>query len=202
MSERGVLILGEGRHELGSELDTALQAPDLPALPQLIHRLLGKPKHTSYTCRAFKAVRPFHGRGGKFTKKTAAAVRRARREGFAAVAVVIDRDRKTDAERIAALRQGRDLADRPDYPPCAVGTAIETFDAWMIVDGTAVKAAGGNPESCHPSPETLNGEARNREASERLGEAHSGWRRAGGQVRGGGKHRPPGAAGEALPRGL
>ena len=157
MNERGVLVLGEGRHELGSELDSPLHADKLPALPRLIHRLLSEPRNVSYTCQAFKTVRAIHGRGRKFAKKTTVAVRRAKQEGFAAIAIVIDRDRRPDRERIGALQEGRTAVDGPSYPPCALGVAVETFDAWMIADGTAVGAAGGDSTRSHPSPEEMDG---------------------------------------------
>lgn len=157
MNECTVLVLGEGRHELGSELDSPLHGDELPALPRLIHRLLSESRRASYTCRAFKTVRAIHGRGGKFAKKTVAAVRWAKRNGFGAVVIVIDRDRRPDRERLTALRQGRDLVGGPPYPPCALGVAVETFDAWMIADNRAIKAAGGDSGKCHSTPESLDG---------------------------------------------
>ena len=160
MSERGVLVFGEGRHELGSKLGVALAAEELSALPRLIHRLLGEPDDVRYTCETFKTVRAAHGSGGKFAKKTAAAVRRAKSRGSAAVAVVIDRDRRPDGDRLGALTAGRSFVEGVEYPPCAVGTAVEAFDAWMIVDGTAVRGAGGDSTKCHLTPEGLDGKER------------------------------------------
>ena len=43
------------------------------------------------------------------------------------------------------------------YPQCAVGAAVETFDAWMIVDGRAIGRAGGDGSNSHPEPENLDG---------------------------------------------
>ncbi len=35
--------------------------------------------------------------------------------------------------------------------------AVEAFDAWMIADGNAVSAAGGDGSRSHPDPEKLSG---------------------------------------------
>lgn len=157
MSGRGIAVFGEGRHDIGNALGKALSPEELPALPELVHRLLGTPQHLAYTCLKFKDVRAVHGRGHKFAKKVVRAIRQAKRELFEAAAIVIDRDRKPDAERIQALRQGRDKMLHTGYPPCAVGAAVEAFDAWMIVDPKAVGAAGGDAAHCHVEPEKLRG---------------------------------------------
>jgi len=157
VSERGVLVFGEGKHELGDELGVPLTAEQLPALPRLIHRLLGEPENVYYTCEPLKTLPAAHGSGRKFAKKTAAAVRRAQDNGFTAVVVLIDRDRQPDRDRLGALTEGRSHVEGVQYPPCAVGTAVEALDAWMIADGTAVGAAGGDSANCHPAPEGLDG---------------------------------------------
>ena len=160
MSGVQVLVYGEGPHELGRTFDTDLPSNHLPSLPGLVHRLLDRPEGASYTCRRFKDVRAAHQKGKKFGKKVISAVRQAKKDGFGAVVVLIDRDREPDKERIGALREGRDAAQkRSGLPPCAIGTAVETFDAWMIVDREAIRAAGGDPERSHSNPEDLDGGA-------------------------------------------
>ena len=157
MSNQRVVVFGEGQHELGNVLDEVLSEDQLPALPQLIHRLMDNPSSVEYTCRNFKKVLPAHRRGQKFAGKVMRAVRQARRNGFSAVAIVIDRDREPDKGRIGALREGRDAVNGSEYPPCAVGCAVETFDAWMIADGKATGLAGGDSSKSHPEPEKLHG---------------------------------------------
>lgn len=157
MSSQRVVVFGEGSHESGNNLDQSLSPNQLPALPQLIHRLMDNPSLVEYTCRSFKNVLPAHGRGHKFAGKVMRAVRKAKRDGFSAVAIVIDRDREPDKGRIGALREGRDAVDGLEYPPCAVGCAVETFDAWMITDGKAIAKAGGDSSKSHPEPEKLKG---------------------------------------------
>ncbi len=113
----------------------------------------GRP-HASPQAKGLRAV---HGKGHKFKKKVIRAVREARRRGFAALAVVVDRDREPDSERIDALQAGRDSVKGSGLPPCAVGTPIETFDAWMICDAEAIAAAGGDPDKAPSAPESLTG---------------------------------------------
>jgi len=158
VAELEVVVYSEGKHEVGGKLDEALAPDDLPALPRIIHRLAGCPTRTKYVCRSVRRLKPVIGKGRKWAKKVIRAIRDAERGKSAAVVVVIDRDRETDAARIDLLRQGRDALSLLAFPPCAVGTAIEAFDAWMIADGKAIKAAGGDPTKGHPAPENLDGD--------------------------------------------
>lgn len=157
MSRSRIVVFGEGKHELGGQLDRAICSDDLPALPAFVHRVLGCPADVEYICKRFASVPPVHGRGNKFGRKVHHAILQAKLMDCHAAIVVIDRDRKPDSERIVPLKQGRDsLADGP-FPPCAVGTAIEAFDAWMIVDGKAIGVAGGDAGRPHGAPEKLAG---------------------------------------------
>ena len=157
MNAHRVVVFGEGRHELGSVLNKDLHEDSLPALPKLVRRLLDCPRGTTYACRSFAGVAPVHTRGHKFAIKAQQAIRLAKREGYQAAAILIDRDRQPDKKRVVPLRQGRDGMGGGTFPPCAVGQAVEAFDAWMIVDGNAAKAAGGDPEKARPNPESLDG---------------------------------------------
>lgn len=159
MSGARVVVFGDGKHELGGQLDRALSSADLSALPKLIQRLVREPEDVSFTCRYFRHVQVHKekGIGHRYTKKVKRAILRAKLDGFDAVAILIDRDRKPDAERIAALQAGRDALDGLGYPPCAVGAAVEAFDAWMICDTEAIRAAGGDGSKAHANPESLDG---------------------------------------------
>ena len=152
-----IAIYGDGRHELGRNLGRELSPDSLPALPELVHRLLRSPSHLTYTPKSFPAVPPVHGRGRKYARKAQRAIREAGRLQFAAAAILIDRDRQPDAKRIVPLREGRDALMYGGFPACAVGMAVEAFDAWMIADAKAAEAAGGDPAKSHPSPESLDG---------------------------------------------
>lgn len=157
MNSRQVLVFGDGRHELGDQLDQPLAHNQLPALPRLIHRLLTEPAGTTYTCRYSKDVPRIHGRKHRYAKKVTWAIVEARRNDFDAVVIVIDRDRRAEKETIQPLREGRDSCLISGRPPCAVGCAVETFDAWMIADGKAIGKAGGDSSKSHPKPESLDG---------------------------------------------
>ena len=158
MSSLRVLIYGEGRHELGTH-DGAQGLPEqLGALPRLVHRLLDNPESVEYECRSFKSVTHVPGKAtNKFARKVKKAIQAAKLEGYDGVVVVIDRDCEPDRYRIGALRKGRDDMQADGYTPCAVGTAVEAFDAWMIADGKAIGDAGGNASISHPKPEKLDG---------------------------------------------
>jgi len=152
-----VLVLGEGPCELGPNLDEALAPGSLSALPQLVHRLSQGGTNVVYFCRLFKPVAHTPGRGHKYARKVKQALREAWEEKFDAVVIVVDRDRESNSERIEPLSQGRDEMAQEPFPRCAVGAAVETFDAWMIVDGKAVKQCQGDPTKTHLNPESLRG---------------------------------------------
>lgn len=157
MSKRRIIVFGEGAHELGQRLDRALSTDDLPALPCLVHRLLDEPDQAEYSCAAFKSVPAVHGRGPKFGKKVKRAILKAHRDGHDGAVILIDRDARPDVERIQPMRRARDEMVDGWYPPCAVGTAVEAFDAWMIADPKAIEQAGGDPKNSHRDPEALDG---------------------------------------------
>jgi hypothetical protein len=157
MGEKRVLIFGEGRHELADRVGEALRGGDLPALPQLVHRILQEPVGVTYECRMWKDVKHVAGKGHKLARKVKRAILQATAQEFGAVVVLIDRDRNDDSELIVPLKEGRDSMSGLAGAACAVGAAVETFDAWMIADSNAVEMAGGDKSQCHPSPENLAG---------------------------------------------
>jgi hypothetical protein len=149
------VIFGDGPDEIGSVLDEPLSGEELPALPRLVHRLLGEPEEVTYTCRRFKTVPRVRARGDRLARKAKSAIQQAKRDGFSAAVIVIDRDRAANRRRIHSLGTGRDEMQYSSTPPCAVGMAVETFDAWMIFDADAARKAGGDHTKCHPNPEAL-----------------------------------------------
>jgi hypothetical protein len=157
MVEKRVLVFGEGKHELAGRLGEALTAEELPVLPTLVHRLLGEPGDVTYECRRWKDIKHVAGRGHKLARKVKRAILQATAQEFGAAVILIDRDRNDDAEMVAPLREGRDSMPDAFAPACAVGVAVETFDAWMIADPNAAAIAGGDKSQCHASPENLDG---------------------------------------------
>jgi len=158
VSSLRVLIVGEGRHELGIFDGDSGPEGALGALPRLVHRLLGNPDTIEYDCRSLRSIMHVRGKArNRYARKVKGAMRTAKLEGHNGVVVLIDRDREPDGERIGALREGRDSMQADVPVPCAVGTAVETFDAWMIADLTAVQAAKGDHSKVPPNPESLAG---------------------------------------------
>ena len=161
MADGIVFVFAEGPHEIGRRYGLPVPVDEeLPALPRLVHRLLGEPKGVQFACHPLKNVGPVHGLGSKLAKKVIRAIRMADKQGAAGAIVAVDRDRRPDSERIVELRKGRDkaLEDRSLNVSCAVGSPVEAFDAWMIADGKAM-AAVGTPATPNPhaSPESLAG---------------------------------------------
>ena len=151
-----ILVLGDGKHEVGVKSDTPPEQGQEPALLCLVRRLLNSPKSLSLDGRFFRGVRAAHGRGrNKYMKKTVSAIRKAKKEGYAGLAIVIDRDRYPDRDRLGAIREGREALEGEAPAPCALGCAAEAFDAWMLADRGAVAGAGGNVDALPPHPEDL-----------------------------------------------
>lgn len=170
-----IMVFGEGSNELGKpdQWGRWLPAGDLGALPRIVDRLMNNPKDVKYAAEKFKKNIPHtaiktdeipedaniptrirH----KLARKVRHAVLQAKAKGCRAVVILIDRDTEPDSERIALLKEGRgSLATYVGYPACAVGCAVETFDAWMIADGKAIGKAGGDSSNSHPEPEKLRG---------------------------------------------
>jgi hypothetical protein len=157
-----LLICGDGKHELGQPGEHFRSDDpnrELPALPRLVHRLLGEPPGFACQTMGWKdvtaAVHP--GKGHAHTKKVIVAALQARKSGLDGMVVLVDRDRKHRSETIEPLTSGRESPQCPQRLPIALGVAIETFDAWMICDGSAVAAAGGDQQHSHSRPENLRG---------------------------------------------
>jgi len=155
-----IYVFGEGPHEIGRLDDETLSEDALPALPQLVRRLLPADCDVRFKCRPIKDIstHQVRGVGPSYRKKVSGAVRKACQAGATAAVIVIDRDRQNDRDRIGQLQEGRGSLDPGAYIPCAVGMAVETFDAWMIADADAMSAAmNGAQVQAHPSPESLGG---------------------------------------------
>jgi hypothetical protein len=157
MSDLRIVIYGDGEFELGEPGKEYSASDDLPALPRLVHRLISEPYRARFTCRLFRKVSGAHGKGDRFEKKTMQAIREAKQQGFHAIVIAVDRDGHPASERLHPLAKGRDCMAGLGFPPCVVGAAVETFDAWMIADGKAIGAAGGDASKSHTDPERLSG---------------------------------------------
>jgi hypothetical protein len=151
-----VLVLGDGKHEVGDKSAPRSAQGSEPALLCLVRRLLDSPQSFALEGDLFRTTAAAHRRGrNKYMKKTISAIRRAKSEGFAGLAIVIDRDGYRDRERIDALHEGREATEGEPSLPCALGCAVESFDAWMLADRSAIAAAGGNVDALPAHPEDM-----------------------------------------------
>ena len=152
-----ILVLSEGRHESGNWIGGGVFTCDgaVPALPRLVHRLLQR-DDISFSCERLHDVRAQRGKGNRWGRKVKAAIRHASAQGFDAAIVVVDRDGCHDADRQVPMRLAKDELDADgSLARCAVGTPVESFDAWMIADADAIEAAGGDKSKACLAPEDL-----------------------------------------------
>ena len=172
MTDRRIVVLSEGPNEIGREREPIHAEDDLPALPCLVHRLLGAPPHVKY--RSDKLREVAHVR--HLDKKVMAAMEKARVEKADALAVVVDRDGpgRANRRRLSQLQAGRNALPATLGVPCAVGVAVEAFDAWMIADKEALSAAPGDGKpQAHADPESLGPGKAKEHAQGQLGRARS-----------------------------
>src|SRR5438105_859781 len=134
-----VLIVSEGKHELGGALKT------------LVVRLSGKAMECNVMKISDPALRVHHGKGPGFFKKAVRCMLHAQSNGYEAVIVVVDEDGERDRRRQFNDAQEHQLATIPR----ALGIAIRTFDAWMLADEQALAKALGAPVQRQPAPEQI-----------------------------------------------
>ena len=138
-----VLVVSEGDHDIGKR---GLEG----ALPLLVKRIL--PSVTSTDVRKTRDhTRRFHGKGNKWLKLVWVWLIEAQDGGFDALVFVVDQDR--DRSRKAHLDQAQD--DETYAMPRAIGLAIETFDAWMLADETALSQVLDRTIQKQASPESM-----------------------------------------------
>jgi hypothetical protein len=159
MSTKRILVYCEGKNEHGRCWDKEHIGMDHPgALPKLVNKLLPDTTDWHFCCRPWQKVKAPRGKGALLARKTMVAMQRGRLDEFDAVVIVMDRDRKKS--RLTDLTAGREKGSNDvssPFVPCAIGVAVETFDAWMIVDGNAVNEAEGDGSNTHGDPESLDG---------------------------------------------
>lgn len=113
---------------------------DQRALPILVCKILDAELETRYD--DWHQVRVRKQRGTIYARKLKYLTRRAQADGFAALAVVVDRDKSPARQKLRELRTGRD-EDRQNQPPfpTAVGEASPHFDVWLLDDAVAIRDA-------------------------------------------------------------
>ncbi len=136
-----VLLVGEGPSELGGALEAFTQ--------KLLNR------EAEFVCDKVSSPKVhMHlraGKGARNTKRALGWIRRAQREGFDALVLVIDQDGKPDREKALTCAQ----EDERLALPRALGVAIRSFDAWILADERALTKALGYKVSRQKAPESI-----------------------------------------------
>ena len=135
-----VLIVGEGKHELGGALET------------LVRRLMDRDIQCDVEPVKRNDIHAHHGRGQGYFKKALRWVLEARRRNYDAVVLLIDEDGK--AERVRELTQAQEDVSVTAMPR-ALGVAIRTFDAWMLADESTLGNVLGLKVGQQRKPESL-----------------------------------------------
>ncbi len=122
-----VLVVGDGPR-------------DQTALPVLVCRILNKETETRYD--DWHRVRVYRQKGTIYARKLKYLTRRARADGFAGLAIVVDADKAPPRQKLRALRHGRDEERQNNPPfPTALGEATPHFDVWLLDDAVAIREA-------------------------------------------------------------
>lgn len=153
MTRFRVLIVSEGKHELGTKTDCTTETS--AALVELVRNVLDLPNDIALVPDVRRFVdaktRLHPGKGSRLARKAIGWIRDALREGFHAIVGVYDHD--GDDGRIAAFSVAQ---ASPEFPlPRAFGVAIRTFDAWMLADEMALSQVLGTRTETQRSPEEI-----------------------------------------------
>ena len=135
-----VLIISEGKHELGGALET------------IVRRIMAIPAEFEALKVSDRALRVSHGRGPGYFKKAVRCLLYAAEHGYDAVVLLIDQD-----DQVERRRQLSDAQDefRLTAIPRAMGVAVLTFDAWMLADEQALTSVLSHPVQRQPDPEMV-----------------------------------------------
>lgn len=163
MARRRFLLVGEGPSDLGRKLwlDASGVETELVggAIREFVFRSLEQTYGIPREAVELESIPLKHIRkhSGGYAGKVRAAMVQADTEGFDALVFVMDRDR--DAGRPRELEKGRDAARLKQVTiPTAIGCCIETVEAWLLADPSAVsEVLGINSSEIPPNPETLDG---------------------------------------------
>ena len=134
-----VLVVAEGQHEQSG------------ALENLLKRLGGERADFEVDRVSNSRIHTFHGTGPGYFKRAVRWLREAEKRGVDALVFLIDEDGRS--ERVGQIR---DAQDSPlSALPRALGVAIRTFDAWMLVDEKTLTDVLGYRVDRQPDPETI-----------------------------------------------
>lgn len=141
-----VLLVSEGRHELGDGSDPG-------ALELLVRRLLERKVHFDCIRFADDSLHAVHGgKTKRYFKRALAWMKYAAQKGFDAVIVVIDDDGEP--------RRRKQFDDAQESRFCtirrALGVAVREFDAWILADHQTLSRVLGMRVKPQDNVERLN----------------------------------------------
>lgn len=140
-----VLIVSEGKHEIGDESGVGV-------LEQLVRRLLPE-RDLEFHCDKWSNpdIHALNGKGQGLFKRAARWMLEANRRGYDAVVLVTDED--GFHQRRSELDQAQHWKDAP--LPHACGLAIRSIDAWLLADDVALSRALGRTIERQKDPERI-----------------------------------------------
>jgi len=142
-----VLIVSEGKHELGNEH----RDQSLAALRTLVCRVVGQDLQCDLDTVRNVGRHITGGKGDRFKRKAIECMKQAEKRGYDAMVFLIDEDGDVDRRRQLDMAQ--------EYVGIgirrAIGLAIRTFDAWMLADETALSNALSARVQRQPDPEDI-----------------------------------------------
>ena len=134
------LIVSEGKHEQKGALETLLLRLRGSAFASHDHKNM-----------CDNSIHTHPGKGGRLFKRAVRWLEEAKKHKFDVLVLLIDED--GDHARISHVDKAQEY-DRESLPR-ALGVAVQTFDAWMLADETAVSTATGPTVQRCPEPETI-----------------------------------------------
>lgn len=149
-----ILVLGEGPNDLGHYGPDGSPA-QLGAVPILVERLIRDTVPSlaiDFRVQPWKSLRAHRGTG--FDRKLRLAYSLYGRQ-FSAIVGMIDRDGERYRSKSGQLRSGQSALLESGFP-CAAGLNVETLEATLLADETALRVALNDPSIiCQPDPESL-----------------------------------------------
>jgi hypothetical protein len=147
-----VLVVSEGRHELGKH------EPGGPERPGALEVLLGRlaeDTRVTFECDRMSnnAVRAWHGKGPGHFKRAVGWLKEAEKRHVDALILLIDDDKKPRERRSEQITSAQNSP--LSALSRAMGVAIRTFDAWILADETALTAVLGYTVTTQAAPETI-----------------------------------------------
>ena len=139
-----VLLVAEGKNERGKEDQDG-------ALEILVRRLQPSIRHCDLDRVSRKDIHTHRGKGQGFFKRALRWIQQAEKQGYDALILVVDQDKRPASAQELADAQHNNL-----FPlPRALGVAIRTFDAWILADEQALTKALGYAVQRGPNPEAI-----------------------------------------------